>query len=124
MRVYRYRLIDKPDTWLTIIAPDCDLEEARRSLRLRFGERLTAVVEHRHRRLPRWPQPRGLVTEPRGSVRTENGLHRLQGTPGTYPICAARRRRLGVHLSPFRALNRPMGLSAIRWKRTSSLEVG
>jgi len=53
MRVYRYRLIDKPDTWLTMIAPDCDLEEARRSLRLRFGERLTAVVEHRHRRLPR-----------------------------------------------------------------------
>jgi hypothetical protein len=53
MRVYRYRLIDKPDSWLTMIAPDCDLEEARRSLRLRFGERLTAVVEHRHRRLPR-----------------------------------------------------------------------
>ena len=50
MRVYRYRLIDKPDSWLTMIAPDCNLEEARRSLRLRFGERLTAVVEHRHRR--------------------------------------------------------------------------
>ena len=50
MRVYRYRLIDKPDTWLTMIAPDCDLEEARRSLRIRFGERLTAVVEHPHRR--------------------------------------------------------------------------
>ena len=50
MRVYRYRLIDKPDTWLTMIAPDCDLEEARRSLRLRFGERLAAVVEHPHRR--------------------------------------------------------------------------
>ena len=46
MRVYRYRLLDKPDTWLTMIAPDCDLEEARRSLALRFGERLTAVVEH------------------------------------------------------------------------------
>jgi hypothetical protein len=43
MRVYRYRLTDKPDTWLTMIAPDCDLEDARRSLRLRFGERLTAV---------------------------------------------------------------------------------
>ena len=53
MRVYPYRLIDKPDSWLTMIAPDCDLEEARRSLRLRFGERLTAFVEHRHRRLPR-----------------------------------------------------------------------
>ena len=46
MRVYRYHLLDKPDTWLTMIAPDCDLEEARRSLALRFGERLTAVVEH------------------------------------------------------------------------------
>jgi hypothetical protein len=46
MRVYRYGLLDKPDTWLTMIAPDCDLEEARRSLVLRFGERLTAVVEH------------------------------------------------------------------------------
>jgi len=46
MRVYRYRLLDKPDTWLTMIAPDCDLEEARRCLRLRFGERLTEVVEH------------------------------------------------------------------------------
>ena len=46
MRVYRYRLLDNPDTWLTMIAPDCDLEEARRSLALRFGERRTAVVEH------------------------------------------------------------------------------
>jgi hypothetical protein len=47
------RLIDRPATWLTMIAPDCDLKEARRSLRLRFGERLATVVEHRHRRLPR-----------------------------------------------------------------------
>ena len=50
MRVYRYRLLDKPDTWLTMIAPDCDLEEARRCLRLRFGERLTEVVDHLQRR--------------------------------------------------------------------------
>jgi hypothetical protein len=49
MRVYHYRLDDKPATWLTMIAPNCDLEEARRCLRLRFGERLTDVVEHRHR---------------------------------------------------------------------------
>jgi hypothetical protein len=27
-RVYRYRLIDKPCTWLTMIAPDGDLQEA------------------------------------------------------------------------------------------------
>jgi hypothetical protein len=50
MPVCRYRLIDKPDSWLSMIAPSCDLEEARRSLRLRFGERLTAIVEHRDRR--------------------------------------------------------------------------
>jgi len=50
MRVYRYRLLDNPDTWLTMIAPDCDLEAARRCLRLRFGERLTEVVDHLHRR--------------------------------------------------------------------------
>jgi hypothetical protein len=49
MRVYRYRLDDKPATWLTMIAPNCDLDEARRCLHLRFGERLTDVVEHRHR---------------------------------------------------------------------------
>lgn len=48
MRVYRYRLDDKPATWLTMIAPNCDLDEARRCLRLRFGERLTEVVEQRH----------------------------------------------------------------------------
>jgi len=53
MCVYRYRLTDKPDAWLTMIAPDCDLDEARRSLHLRFGERLTAVVEHRYRKVPR-----------------------------------------------------------------------
>jgi hypothetical protein len=50
MCVYRYRLLDKPDTWLTMIAPDCDPEEARRSLALRFGEKLTTVVEHRRGR--------------------------------------------------------------------------
>ena len=48
MRVYRYRLADRPDAWLTMIAPGCDPDEARRSLELRFGaERLTEVREHR-----------------------------------------------------------------------------
>jgi hypothetical protein len=47
MRVYRYRLTDRPDTWLTMIAPGCDPDEARRSLALRFGaERLIEVREH------------------------------------------------------------------------------
>jgi hypothetical protein len=53
MCVYRYRLSDRPETWLTMIAPNCDLDEARRCLRLRFGERLTDVVEHHHRPCPR-----------------------------------------------------------------------
>jgi len=52
MCVYRYRLTDNPDAWLIMIAPDCALDEARRSLHLRFGERLTAV-EHRQRKAPR-----------------------------------------------------------------------
>jgi hypothetical protein len=46
MRVYRYRVTDKPGTWLTMIAPGCDLEDAARDLRGRFGERLLEVVEH------------------------------------------------------------------------------
>jgi hypothetical protein len=50
MRVYRYWLTDKHDTWLTMITPSCDLDDARYSLRLRFGERRTTVVEHRDRR--------------------------------------------------------------------------
>jgi hypothetical protein len=44
MRVYQYRLTDKPDTWLTMLAPGCDLADARRSLVLRFGpERVIEV---------------------------------------------------------------------------------
>lgn len=38
MRVYHYRLTDNPDTWLTMIAPGCELEEVERSLKNRFGE--------------------------------------------------------------------------------------
>ena len=36
MRVYRYRLSDRPD-WLTLIAPGCEPEEARSILVSRFG---------------------------------------------------------------------------------------
>lgn len=47
MRVYRYRLSDKPNDWLVMIAPGCDLTEARRSLIARFGiERLAEVQSH------------------------------------------------------------------------------
>ncbi|MBK1716671.1 hypothetical protein [Thiocystis violacea] len=46
MRVYRYRLTDHPD-WLTLIAPGCDLEEARRALVSRFGaERVLDIQAH------------------------------------------------------------------------------
>lgn len=48
MRVYRYRLTEKPNDWLMMIAPGCDLEEARRALVGRFGaERLMDVQAHR-----------------------------------------------------------------------------
>ena len=48
MRVYRYRVTDKPNDWLVMIAPGCDLEEARRTLIARFGsERLLEVQIHR-----------------------------------------------------------------------------
>ncbi len=46
MRVFRFRLADRPDTWLTMLAPGCDLDAARHTLRLRFGaERVADVVE-------------------------------------------------------------------------------
>ncbi len=47
MSVYRYRLTDKPDTWLILIAPGDDLNEARRVLKNQFGaERVIEVVEN------------------------------------------------------------------------------
>ena len=47
MRVYQYRITDKPTSWLTLIAPGCDLDEAHRLLAWRFGGRLIEVIEHR-----------------------------------------------------------------------------
>ena len=48
MRVYQYRIADKPDTWLVMLAPGCDLDDARHSLTLRFGpERLIDVRERK-----------------------------------------------------------------------------
>lgn len=47
MRVYRYRLTDRPADWLMMIAPGCELDEARQSLIARFGrERLLEVQIH------------------------------------------------------------------------------
>jgi hypothetical protein len=48
MQIYRYRITDKPNDWLVMIAPGCDLGEARRTLVMRFGaERLMDVQVHR-----------------------------------------------------------------------------
>lgn len=44
LRVYEYRLSDNPDTWLILLAPGCDLAEAERALKNRFGaDRVVAV---------------------------------------------------------------------------------
>lgn len=44
MRIYKFRLADKPDTWLTMLAPGCELDQAHRDLVLRFGaDRLLEV---------------------------------------------------------------------------------
>ena len=48
LRVFQYRLTDTPDSWLVLIAPGCDLAEARESLRARFGSRLLDRRKHNH----------------------------------------------------------------------------
>jgi len=48
LRVFQYRLTDTPDSWLVLIAPGCDLDEARESLRARFGTRLLDTRKHSH----------------------------------------------------------------------------
>ncbi|QVL48766.1 MAG: hypothetical protein KFB96_25005 [Thiocapsa sp.] len=48
MRVYRYRLVEHPTTWLALIAPGLDPAEAHRNLVLRFGvTQVLEVVEYR-----------------------------------------------------------------------------
>ncbi len=48
MRVFRFRLTDRPDTWMTMLAPGCALDQARHDLVLRFGaERVIEVREQR-----------------------------------------------------------------------------
>jgi hypothetical protein len=46
LRVFEYRLTENPDSWLVLIAPGCDLDEARESLRQRFGNRLLDTRKH------------------------------------------------------------------------------
>lgn len=51
IRIYHYRLTDKPASWLTMIAPGCDLDQARYALTNTFGpNRLVDVVEYQPRR--------------------------------------------------------------------------
>jgi hypothetical protein len=48
MRVYQYRITNQPGSWLTLIAPGCDLAEARRIVANRFcAARLLDLVPHR-----------------------------------------------------------------------------
>jgi hypothetical protein len=52
LRVYHYRLRDRPQSWLTMLAPGCDPEQAQEILSLRFPGQLLEVREYRHGRAP------------------------------------------------------------------------
>ncbi len=45
IRVYCFRVKEKPNSELVVIMPNTELDEARKSLMLRYGERLLAVYE-------------------------------------------------------------------------------
>lgn len=45
IRVYCYRVKDKPDTELTVIMPNTELNEAYQNLKLKYGDRLLTVYE-------------------------------------------------------------------------------
>jgi len=45
IRVYCFRVKEKPNSELVVIMPNAELDEARKSLMLRYGERLLAVYE-------------------------------------------------------------------------------
>jgi len=48
--VYHYQLADNPDAWLVMLAPGCDIEEARRVLDLQYPGRVLAVRGHANNR--------------------------------------------------------------------------
>lgn len=50
LRVYYYRLSDRPASWLTVIAPGRDLDQARDDLLWRYPGRLLEVIEYQPRR--------------------------------------------------------------------------
>ena len=47
IRIYNYKVTDKPDSILTAIMPNADLEEAERILRRQYGQRLLMVIERK-----------------------------------------------------------------------------
>jgi hypothetical protein len=47
LRVFHYRLTDNPVSSLVLISPGCDLDEATKSLQVRFGKRLIDVQEYK-----------------------------------------------------------------------------
>ena len=49
LRVYRYRLRDCPGSDLILIAPGESLDEARKGLRLKYGDRLLDVCRYEPR---------------------------------------------------------------------------
>jgi hypothetical protein len=52
LRVYEYRLTDNPNAWLVMIAPRCDLDQATRTCRKRFGpDRVLEVREYKTRKI-------------------------------------------------------------------------
>jgi len=50
IRVYCYRVKDKPNTELTVLMPNTELDEAYQNLKLKYGDRLLTVYES-----PRFP---------------------------------------------------------------------
>jgi hypothetical protein len=44
--IFAYSVIDKPDIWLTVIAPDATLKDVHATLLQQFGDRLVGMREH------------------------------------------------------------------------------
>jgi|GEM_PF-1834169 len=49
MRVFHYRITDYPDSWMVMIAPGCDLDEAKRTVNAKFGnDRVIDIREYNY----------------------------------------------------------------------------
>ena len=47
IKVYNYKIKDKPDFLLRVIMPNCDLQKAKHILKNKYGDRLLMVVEYK-----------------------------------------------------------------------------